>query len=73
MGGVVRPDAEGVAELPDGQVHASSELGKEELVVADLDIDRATRAMFEFDLEGCAELLFGDTVKRDEFASALED
>ena len=56
---------------PDGQVHAQSELKREELVVADLDLDRATRAMFRFDLEGCAELLFADTVKREEYAPAL--
>ncbi len=46
---------------PDGQLHAQSELKREELVVAELDIDRATRAMFKFDREGCAEMLFGDT------------
>jgi predicted amidohydrolase len=58
---------------PDGQIHAQSELKQEELVVADLDIARATRAMFEYDIEGCAELLFADTVSRDEFASALPE
>jgi predicted amidohydrolase len=56
---------------PDGQVHAQSELNREQLLVADLDIDRATRAMFRYDLEGCAELLFADTVKREEYAMAL--
>jgi predicted amidohydrolase len=56
---------------PDGTVAAVSELRREELVVADIDIDRATRAMFRYDLEGCAELLFADTVRKDEFASAL--
>ena len=56
---------------PDGQVHAQSELKQEELVVAEIDVDCATRAMFNFDLEGCAELLFADTVKRGEFESAL--
>ncbi len=55
---------------PDGQVHAQSELKREELVVAELDIDRATRAMFKFDKEGCAEILFGDTVRADEYATA---
>ncbi len=58
---------------PDGQVQAQSNLKREELIVADIDIDRATRAMFNFDMEGCAELLFSDTVKRDEFASILPD
>ena len=48
-----------------------AELKREELVVADIDADKATRAMFKFDLEGCAELLFADTVDRDEYASVL--
>jgi len=56
---------------PDGRVHAQSELKREELVVADLETERATRAMFRFDLEGCAELLFANTVKPEEYASAL--
>jgi predicted amidohydrolase len=56
---------------PDGRVHAQSELKREQLLVADLEIERATRAMFRYDLEGCAELLFADTVKRGEYASAL--
>ena len=57
---------------PDGRVHAQSELKREELLVAEVDVDLATRAMFKFDLEGCADLLFADTVKREEYASALE-
>jgi ribosomal-protein-alanine N-acetyltransferase len=56
---------------PDGTVAAQSELRCEELVVADIDIDRATQAMFRYDLEGCAELLFADTVRKEEYASAL--
>src|SRR6516162_1583800 len=56
---------------PDGQVHAQSELKREQLLVADLEMERATQAMFRYDLEGCAELLFADTVKREEYASAL--
>ncbi len=56
---------------PDGTVAAQSELQREQLVVADIDIDRATRAMFRYDLNACAELLFADTVRREEFASAL--
>ena len=56
---------------PDGTVAAQSELGREQLVVADIDIDRATRAMFKYDLEACAELLFAGTVRREEFVSAL--
>ncbi|MBI2194550.1 MAG: carbon-nitrogen hydrolase family protein [Armatimonadetes bacterium] len=57
---------------PDGRVHAHSELRREELVVADIDVSQATRAMFLCDLEGCAPLLFGSTVKREEYESALK-
>jgi predicted amidohydrolase len=56
---------------PDGQVHAQSELKREQLLVADLEMERATQAMFRYDLEGCAKLLFADTVKLQEYASAL--
>ena len=56
---------------PDGQVHAQAEMKREQLVVADIDVDRATRAMFDFDMEGCAELLFADTVHRAEYAGIL--
>lgn len=55
---------------PDGQVHAQAELRQEQLVVADIDVDLATQAMFKFDLEGCARMLFADTVQRKEYASA---
>ena len=56
---------------PDGQVHAQTELRQEQLLVADIDIDQATRAMFNYDLEGCAPLLFGQTVQREEYKQAL--
>jgi len=56
---------------PDGTVAAQSQLERDELVVTDIDVDRATRAMFRYDLDGCAELLFGGTVQREEYASAL--
>ena len=56
---------------PDGRIHAQSELKREELVVAEIDLDLATRAMFRFDLEGCAAPLFADTVRREEYQSAL--
>jgi predicted amidohydrolase len=56
---------------PDGRIHAQSELKREELVTADVDIDLATRAMFTYDLEACAGPLFADTVAREEYASAL--
>src|SRR5262249_40075805 len=56
---------------PDGQIHAQSELRQEQLLVSTIEIDRATRAMFRYDLEAAATLLFGDTVQRTEYADAL--
>lgn len=47
---------------PDGRIHAQAALKREELLVADLDIDLATQAMFKFDTDGCAKVLFADTV-----------
>ena len=55
---------------PDGQVHAQAELKQEQLVVTDIDIDLATQAMFKFDTDGCAKVLFGDTVGREEYVRA---
>jgi predicted amidohydrolase len=57
---------------PDGTIAAQSELLREEIVVADIDIDRATRAMFLYDMEASAGLLFADTVERDEYSSILD-
>ncbi|MCE9531806.1 MAG: carbon-nitrogen hydrolase family protein, partial [Planctomycetes bacterium] len=57
---------------PNGLIHAQTELRREELLVADIDIDLATRAMFKFDVDGCAEVLFADTVKRHEYAGAAK-
>ncbi len=56
---------------PDGRIHAQTELKQEELLVADIDIDKATHAMFRYDLEATAEILFGDTIQREEFAAVL--
>ncbi len=56
---------------PDGRIHARVEMEREELLVTEIDIDRATRAMFRYDLEDSAEILFADTVRREEFASVL--
>ena len=39
--------------------------------MTDIDVDRATRAMFRYDMEDSAEILFADTVKREEFAAIL--
>jgi predicted amidohydrolase len=58
---------------PDGQIQAQTELGEERLLVSEIEIDRATRAMFRYDLEACAPLLFGATVQRGEFQSALPE
>ncbi|MBP88550.1 MAG: hypothetical protein CMJ64_17850 [Planctomycetaceae bacterium] len=56
---------------PDGRLHAQTELRHEELLVADIDLSLATQAMYRFDMEDCAKILFADTVRRDEFASIL--
>lgn len=56
---------------PDGRVHARTALRREQLLITDVDIDLATRAMFEFDPEGCADVLFAETVVRDEYAALL--
>lgn len=53
---------------PDGRIQAQAELKREELVVADLDIDQATQAMFKYDMDGCAKMLFADTVEQREYA-----
>jgi predicted amidohydrolase len=55
---------------PDGQIHAQTELRQPQLLVADIEVERATRAMFNYDLDGCAEVLFADTVKAEEYDSA---
>ena len=58
---------------PDGRVHAQTELREEQLLVADIDLDLATQAMFRFDMADSASVLFADTVQRSEFASILPD
>jgi len=60
---------------PDGQIHAQAELRQEQLVVSEIDTDLATRAMYKFDVgevsgNDCADMLFADTVKREEFELA---
>ena len=63
---------------PDGRIHAQTELKREEVLVADIDVDRATRAIFRLGeqgpgagaLEDSAGLLFADTVKREEYPGA---
>jgi predicted amidohydrolase len=58
---------------PNGEIHAECEMKQEELLISDIDVDKATRAMFNFDMAGCADVLFSDTVKPDEYISALKD
>ena len=55
---------------PDGQIWAQTELRREELLVTDIDVARATRAMFEFERSGMADVLFANTVRPEEFAAA---
>ncbi len=55
---------------PDGRIQAEAPMQQEHLLVADLDLDLATRAMYNYDPAGCAPMLFGDTVAAEEFARA---
>lgn len=60
---------------PDGVVKAQSELKQEQLVIADIDTDLATRAMYKFDVgeeaaDDCAAMLFAGTVKKEEYKAA---
>ncbi len=61
---------------PDGQIHAQAELRQEQLVVADINVDLATRGMYKFDvkeggMDECAQMLFADTVARGEYETAV--
>ena len=67
---------------PDGQIHGQPELKSEELLVRDIDVYLATRALFRLgedsesmseDLSDSGSLLFSDTVEPKEYASALDD
>ena len=57
---------------PDGRIHAQAELKREELLIADIDLSLATQAMFKFDTDGCAKVLFADTVARDEYSGVVQ-
>jgi len=57
---------------PDGQIVSQTELKQEQLLVSEIDVDRATRAMFLGDVQATPELLFGDTVQRDEYTPELQ-
>jgi predicted amidohydrolase len=56
---------------PDGRVHARADMGQEQLLVSDIEIERATRAMFRYDMGDAAEILFADTVRREEYSKIL--
>ena len=56
---------------PDGRLHAQTELKRQELLATEIDLDLATRAMFQFDMGGCAEVLYSDTVQPEECASIM--
>lgn len=56
---------------PDGRIHASAAMKREELLVADIDITKATHAMHRYDMDDSAELLFANTVDRDEYEEIL--
>ena len=68
---LVHQNCRSMVVAPNGTVHAQTKLKEETLLVTTIDIDLATRAMFNFDLNECAEILFADTVEREEFASIL--
>ena len=56
---------------PDGRIHASAEMKREELLVADVDLSKATRAMHRYDMAESAALLFAGTVDPDEYEEIL--
>ena len=45
----------------------------EELLVADIDVARATRAMYRYDMEDSAEMLFGAEIQRSEYEQILPE
>ena len=55
--------------VPDGRIHANAAMKREELLVADIDITKATHAMYRYDIS--AELLFANTVDRGEYEEIL--
>ncbi len=75
---VCHPDHQNCRSMiiaPDGQIHAQSELKREQLVVAEIDTDLATRGMYKFDVgepatDDCADVLFATTVKKSEYQRA---
>ncbi len=58
---------------PDGQIRAASKLNREQLVVARIDPEEATRAMALFEPAGMADVLFGEAVSHCEFVEVDAD
>ncbi len=63
---------------PDGRIHGQTELCREELLVRDIDVEQATRAMFRLSesegaeaLADTASLLFAETVAPQEYAAGV--
>jgi predicted amidohydrolase len=63
---------------PDGRIHGQTELCREELLVCDIDVEQATRAMFRLSesegaeaLADTASLLFAETVAPQEYAAGV--
>ncbi len=63
---------------PDGRIHGQTELCREELLVRDIDVEQATRAMFRLSesegaeaLADTASLLFAETVAPQEYATGV--
>jgi predicted amidohydrolase len=59
---------------PDGRIQAQTQLQREQVLVEEIDIDLATRAMFRIGegeqdtaVDDSGAMLFGDTVDRSEW------
>ena len=53
---------------PDGTLRGATKLHEEELLVRDLDLSEATRAMALFEKNGMSEILFGNAASQEEHA-----
>ena len=42
--------------VPDGRIHANAAMKREELLVADIDITKATHAMYRYDISAAKPL-----------------
>ncbi|MEE2737187.1 MAG: carbon-nitrogen hydrolase family protein [Planctomycetota bacterium] len=69
----VHQNSRSMIVCPDGTIDSQLELGQEALLVSEIDIDKATRAMFRYDMSDTAEILFRDTVKSHELKPARND